>query len=105
MESVEIKLHKREFEEHKKSFLQAWKGNSPNEDPEYDSYSILPTLDVDECKFEDDTLIFESSMHYAGDHIGYVQFKIPITMDLAADIIDAQVKKYNKIKTILEATK
>ena len=105
MESVEISLTKSVFEEKKKGFLQAWKNENPNEEVSYDTYRITPRLDIDTCEFKDDTIIFDAAMMSGNEHVGYVQIKLPVTIDLAADIIDAQVKKYNKIKTILEATK
>jgi len=105
MEKVSIQLNKQEFEANKKHFLNAFKTECPNEAEEDVAYKIEPIIDVDESIFEDDIIRVNGSMHFDGAYIGYISIDIPVNPDLAAHIIEAQVKRYNKVKTMLEAVK
>ena len=108
MVDIEISLNKQEFESKKKDYMKRWKADNPNEEDEYASYSINPIIEPDEFNpidLKDDVITMSAQMHHDGEYIGYITIKLPIDAELAASIIDAQVKKYNKIKTVLEATK
>lgn len=106
MTDVQIDLYIKEFEEKKKDFKKRWEADCPNDEKEYAAYRIKPIIDSDEDpKFENDSIKTYGSIMHNGDLIGFLKIEIPISIDLASDIIEAQVKKYNKVKTMLEATK
>lgn len=60
--------------------------------------------ETDEIYFE------EGKLHYSGNFISkegssYVCLEIPISQVVLFDILGESIKKFNKIKTVLEATK
>jgi hypothetical protein len=105
--TIEIRLTKTTFDQRKKDFLAIWKAESPNEEEILADYIIRPdVIDTAEgIQYKDGEITFFSSLHLSGDHIGYVNISVPLDSDLLSDILESQVKKYNKIKTIIEATK
>jgi hypothetical protein len=60
--------------------------------------------ETDEIYFED------GKLHYSGNFTSkegssYVCIEIPISQEVLFDILGDSIKKFNKIKTVLEATK
>lgn len=65
-----------------------------------DGHNLTP----DECYFE------EGSLHFSGNAISkegssFISFELPLSQDVLMDILGESIKKFNKIKTVFEATK
>ena len=105
MNNIEINLSKNNFDANAKKYLAKWKEDSPNESEDMDSYSLEPNFEDSEVVYENDEIKVSGALTINGEYAGYLSFYLEVDSDLASDIIEAQVKKYNKIKTILEATK
>jgi len=58
-----------------------------------------------ETSFEDGTLNHAFEIYQDGELAGYISVDIPINLDLAAEIVGYYIKKLNRLKTVLEATK
>jgi len=58
-----------------------------------------------ETSFDDGTLIHAFELYQNGELAGYISVEIPIDLDLAAEIVGYYIKKLNRLKTVLEATK
>lgn len=104
--SVDLRLGKNKFEEKKKDYLAAYLAEDPGAEKEFYDYVIKPSvLDIDELEYKDGSIVLGASMHIGGEHIGYIAVDIPLESDILTSILETQIKKYNKIKTIIEATK
>lgn len=62
------------------------------------------TQDTDEIYYED------GKLHYSGSLMSkegstYVSFELPLSQDILFDILGESIKRFNKIRTVLEATK
>jgi hypothetical protein len=103
---VEIRLEKDNFELKKKDYLAACIAEDPNIDKEDYEYLINPNmLEIDEIEYKEGSIVLSASMHTGGERIGYVYCDIPLDSEILTSILETQIKKYNKIKTIIEATK
>lgn len=103
---VDIRLGKKSFEARKKDYLNAYLAEDPNAASEDYDYVIKPgVLETDEMKYKNGSIVLVASMFMGGEFIGCVSVDIPLESDILSEILEAQVKKYNKIKTIIEATK
>jgi hypothetical protein len=106
MDDLQIYLYKKDFEKNKKDYFESWKKENPNEtEDEFESYIIQPKIEVDDMGFCDDELDIALSLKECGKLIGTISLTVGIDSDVAGKIIECYVKKYNKIKTIIEATK
>ena len=107
MNNLDITLNKTDFEKNKEKYFNKWREDNPNEDEkEYGSYVLNPAFESIECEYDSDEIKVSGTLVDSdGEYIGSLSFYLEVDSDLASDIIEAQVKKYNKIKTILEATK
>jgi len=52
-----------------------------------------------------DTLDVYGYMEKNGNQLAYVYLSIPIDQDLSLELVDASIKKLQKLKAVLEATK
>lgn len=61
----------------------------------------------DEMYLEDknDELFFNTLLRVNGYEIGYLSMNLSLSQEVAIEVIDKYIKKLNKLKTILEATK
>lgn len=53
----------------------------------------------------DKTILISGDMIVNGKNVGYISLNIPLFDGLMIDILEYQMKRYGKIKTVLEATK
>jgi hypothetical protein len=106
MNNLEIYLNKKSFEDNKKDYLRGYKEECPNEEEEYDSYVLKPNTENIEFEYIDNEIkVSVNILDKDRKYVGTMSFYLEVDSEMAADIIEAQVKKFNKIKTILEATK
>lgn len=69
------------------------------------------SLTLDENKNDTSEIYLEDGcIFYSGELISkegntYVCFKLPLSQELLFDILGDSIKKFNKIKTVLEATR
>ena len=75
-----------------------------NEDPDGLTWEYLEDHTT-ETVFEDGKLNYSFEIFQESDGVGYVSVDIPIDLDLAAEIVGYYIKKLNRLKTVLEATK
>ena len=77
-------------------------GKKDGEDELY--YSDL-IWEVDELYFEDGELWTSGEFFHNGKKLGYLSPKIPLGNETIIEIIDYYMKKMEKVKAVLEATK
>ena len=61
--------------------------------------------EINEFQISDNRITFNATVKNKGDKILYLDYEIPLDMDEIATLISEYVKKANKIKTLLEASK
>ncbi len=61
--------------------------------------------EIQDFRISDNRITFNAKVTHRGDEIGSCEIDIPLDMDDIAQLISEYVKKANKIKTLLEASK
>lgn len=109
-EKIEIwlNLNKEELDSSLKRATQESIDSDPNDEDMKDNY-LYPNMELrtDEFYVEDksDFLHISGNLFSFGKDLGFISFDIPLNQDIAKDIIDRYIKKLQKLKTVLEATK
>ena len=88
--------------ENKKKAIDAAKASNP--DATYMAWDGL-TEETNEIVFEEGKIIYSAHLFKDGEEAGYIDVNVPISLDLAAEIVGFYIKKLNRLKTVLEATK
>lgn len=58
-----------------------------------------------ETEFEDGVLNHSFELMQNGEVVAYLSMDIPLDLDLAAEVVGYYIKKLNRLKTVMEATK
>ena len=110
-ESVYISLDKTNFEKNKQAFLE-----ESDEKTDYlishlslinnNQVQFKPEDSATEFDFENETITMAGDINLNGkEYIGFVSITMKMDMDLMSEIVNKYIKKLNKLKTVLEATK
>jgi hypothetical protein len=115
--NIYLTIDKNVLEKHAKNFLQEGKINEiPNEylitpypdDEQKESMAEINLIDEGlNFDFDRETLTINSEIRLIGtdEKLSYLSITIPMDIDTMSQIVNAYVKKLNKLKTVLEATK
>ncbi len=110
--SEEVKLYwdidKQEFESIMSRLNQASIDSDVNDENRKDFLQMNNNFPVDEMYLEDgsDTIFVSCpTTRIFGKDMGYMSLTIPLSQELAIEIVDRYMKKLGKLKTVLEATK
>lgn len=79
----------------------------PNDKDRKEMLLLDSSFEEDEIYLEDneDIIYLNGILNVFGIELGYISLEIPLNQELAIDIVDRYVKKLQKLKTVLEATK
>ncbi len=102
--SLREKAIKKLSEEGHKNAIEA-RGEDDEEAKDSISFEDLP-YNIQEIEFNEGELTLDIEIKTpSSDALAFVSLEVPIDLDLAAEIVSFYVKKLNKLKTVLEATK
>lgn len=110
MESIEtyLRVNKENFE----SVIKRANQEAIDEDPNNKDLKkdlLFPNAEIilDEIYVEDksDEISLRGELWSFGKNLAWIDLKIPFNQEMAKDIIERYIKKLQKLKTILEATK
>lgn len=106
MNRVELSLNKKFLESNKRSFEKNFLDEAPNEEADMINYKIPPaSLEIGEINCDDQSLEIYGCLELNGEYMGYLTVKLTLNRDTQMQFLESVIKKYNKIKTIMEATK
>jgi len=106
MSNVSIELVQKTFDKNKEKYIENYHCAVGLCDRNEENYLIQPHMtDEDQAEFDGDSISLSAELFDNVECIGNIHISIPITTDIAIAIIAEQVRKYNKIKAVLEATK
>jgi len=98
--SVYLDIDLKEFENQKKEAIETAKANGSDNSAIFED--LRWNIDSDNTEINEDGKIYISG---SLEDFGYLSIDITLGLDDIAEIISVYMKKVNKLKTILEATK
>ena len=98
--SIYLDIDLSEFEKQKKDAIETAKANGSEDHATFED--IQWNIDFDNTEINEDGKIYISG---SLEKFGYLSIDITLGLDDIAEIISVYMKKVNKLKTILEATK
>ena len=91
-------------------YLDKLRKQADEDDQNVDEAKSISLTDInhsqDTCEiyYEDGKLFYSGSL-LSKEGSSYVSFELPISQEVLFDILGEAIKRFNKIKTVLEATK
>ena len=106
MDKVYLELDVETFEKEKLQAKKQFEENCPNDDGVKYQWPDLE-FDCSEDEFKDGFLTLSGSLKNpkTDNDLGYVSIKMKMDSERTIEVINAYMKKLNRLKTVLEATK
>ena len=104
--SMDLNIQIEEFEKLKKEAKENFNKNYPNDDKDSVYQFEDLWLDYSEEVIEGNKLKISGGMKTQDDEeIGFFNLEVPLDFDKLIDIFQSYIKKLQKVKTVMEATK
>ena len=95
-----MSIKKDEFDELKEEAAEEYRDSNGDEDKGYEFPQL--NIDIGEVYRDGDELHMSASM---GNNLGYISMNIPLSIDLAIDLMEYYEDKIRKIRDILQPLK
>ena len=108
MTEIYLDIDKKVLDDSEKEAIAFAMASDPNDEYAQEGNRLLydhMNLDEDNIEYEEGIIKVYGRLMQDGKDFGFIDIKIKPDADLVAAIIETYVKKLNKVKTMLEATK
>ncbi len=92
-------------EQAKKDSIELFGDGSGKEYLRYQDLNVIPSSEIEYDKDSDKISLSGDITDSDGNNFGTMDIGIPLNLDVVLGILEVYIKKFNKLKTVLEATK